>query len=500
MIALKKQEIQFVIFILLSLLLLFRFQTGHTYTNIDTHFLMLHTMLELFSIFVSFSLFVQAWATYPAYQIKSQYFIGLVFLTVGCLDLAHTFTYSGMPFINDAFSATRATWFWIVARLIESIGIALFVFRPNHMRFIRRGWSLGVAVVFVSICTTIIVAIPERLPVLIDGQGVTNLKVSLEYVVSTIFFITFIILLTKYIKKLRPNTDSLRMIIALFAMMAGEFFFTFYKHVYAIENLLGHCFKFIGYIFIYRAIYFPEIQQIINDKKNAEKKKMEAELKLYETERKLSRQVVEAHEEERKRVSRELHDGIGQYLFSILVTLNTVNKDQSVEKNEETLGTIKLMTQEAMKEVKEIARSLRPSALDDLGFIPAMRTYLETYKQIHNIPVQFEIKGDKGRLDPEAEIVLYRICQEALTNIAKYAKASEVYVSLHMDEDSIDLIIKDNGQGFFIEDYFKNAQRKGIGLYSIKERAEGVGGSAQFHSKINEGTTVEIFVPRNVKE
>ncbi|MFF5995171.1 MASE3 domain-containing protein [Lysinibacillus sp. KU-BSD001] len=496
--ALKKEEIKFIIFSIFALLLLFRFQTAHISAEVDDHFLLLHTLLELFSIFVSFSIFVQAWTTYSTHRLKSQYFIGLVFLAVGCFDLVHTFTYKGMPFMNDEFSATRATWFWIVARLVESFGVALFVFRPNQLLFIKRRSGLSVAILFVSICTTIILTIPERLPVLLNEQGVTSLKVSLEYVISITIFITFITLLTRYIKESRPTIDSLRMIFALFIMMVGELFFTLYTHVYAIENLLGHCFKFIAYIYIYRAIYFPEIQQILTDKENAEKQKLEAELKLYEAEKNLSRQVFEAHEEERKRVSRELHDSIGQSLFSILVTLNTVNKDQSVEKNEESLEMIKTMTQEAMKEVKEIARSLRPSTLDDLGFIPAMRSYLDSYKQIHNSSVHFEIQRGVGRLKPEAETALYRICQEALNNTAKYAKATEVYVSLNTDEDVVNLTIKDNGIGFCVEDYLKNAQRRGIGLYSIKERAEGVGGSAQFHSKVNEGTTIEIVVPRNV--
>ena len=91
MAALKKQEIQFIIFSIFALLLLFRFQMGHTSINVDHHFLLLHTLLELFSIFVSFSVFVQAWTTYSTHRIKSQYFIGLVFLAVGCFDLVHTY-------------------------------------------------------------------------------------------------------------------------------------------------------------------------------------------------------------------------------------------------------------------------------------------------------------------------------------------------------------------------------------------------------------------------
>lgn len=496
MAAFKKQEFQFIIFAIFALVILFRFQIAHTDYNIDEHFLLWHTLLEMFSVFVSISIFVQAWITYATHRIKAQYFIGLIFLTVGCFDLVHTLTYKGMPFIDDEWSSARATWFWIVARLVESIGVALFVFRPNQLLFIKRDWGLGVTIVFASICAAIIITIPDKLPVLLDAQGVTELKVSLEYVISTTIFITFASLLIKYIKELRPNTEMLYMLFALFVVMIGELFFTLYRHVYAIENLLGHCFKFIGYIYLYRSIYFPEIKKIMTAKEQAEQQKLETERKLYETEKSLSRQVFEAHEEERKRVSRELHDSIGQSLFSILVTLNTLKKDQPLETNEENLQTIKLMTQEAMKEVKEIARSLRPSTLDDLGFIPAVRSYLESYEQIHHISVQFNVQGGAGRLDPNTETALYRICQEALTNTAKYAKASEVYVSLTVKEEAVDLTIQDNGIGFPLDDYLKNAQRKGIGLYSIKERAEGIGGSAQFYSDVNAGTTINVFVPR----
>ena len=104
-------------------------------------------------------------------------------------------------------------------------------------------------------------------------------------------------------------------------------------------------------------------------------------LKLYDVEKSLSRQIFEAHEEERKRVSRELHDSIGQSLYGILVTLNTIDKEHSVEKKEESLQTMKVLTENAMKEVKGIAQSLRPSTLDDLGFIPTLRSYLESYNK-----------------------------------------------------------------------------------------------------------------------
>ena len=108
-----------------------------------------------------------------------------------------------------------------------------------------------------------------------------------------------------------------------------------------------------------------------------------------------------------------------------------------------------------------------------------------------------KLNGGGSRLEPEIETALYRICQEALTNTAKYAQASEVHISLNIEENSVNLTIIDNGQGFCIEGYLNNSQRKGIGLYSIKERAEGVGGFAKFQSNINEGTTIEISIPKD---
>lgn len=495
MVALKKQETTYILFAILASLTLFRFYTGHNHIDVDKHFLLFHTLIELFSVFVSYSIFVQSWITYKTHRIKSHYFIGLVFFAVGCFDLVHTFTFKGMPFFDDELAVTRATWFWIIARVTESIGLAIFIFRPSQLQFIKRGWGIAVTLLLTAVCTINILAIPEKLPILVDENGVTDLKVSIEYAISATLFVTFIALLKKYATKLRPDPDALRMIFSVFIIMVGELFFTLYTHVYAIENLLGHVFKFVGFIYIYRSVYFPEIQKIVTDKETATRQKLEAELKLYEVEKNLSRQVFEAHEEERKRVSRELHDSIGQSLYSILVTLNTVKSDLPEDKREESLQRVKEMTQQSMKEVKEIARSLRPSALDDLGFISAMRSYLESYEQIHQTSVQFQIYGGKTRLEPEVETALYRICQEALNNTAKYAQASEVQLSLHFNEQSVLLKIEDNGIGFNIADYLQHSERKGIGLYSIKERAEGIGGIATFQSKLNEGTTIEISIP-----
>lgn len=495
----KKSESRFLFISILSIILLI-FHANLAYLPYklpNSSFLLLHTLLELFSIFVSFSIFVQSWSTFFTHRIKSQFFLGLIFLAVGCFDLVHTLTFRGMPFIVDEFTTARATWFWIVARMTESFGVALFIAMPEKVSFQNRSFGLGISILFISICTSIILFLPEQLPMLIhETSGITSLKKFLEYAISIVNFLTFITLLKRYRKRL--SIDSLRFMMSIFFVMVGEFFFTLYFHVYDIENLMGHIFKFVGYFYLYRSVFFSEFNKILSGKEEAERKRLETELKLYEAEKSLSRKVYEAHEEERKRVSRELHDSIGQSLYSILVTLNTLDKDNLVEKKAAGLEMVKTITKNAIQEVKGIAQSLRPSTLDDFGFIPALRSYLDSYKMIHNISVKFEIQGEKKRLKPKVETALYRICQEALTNAAKYAKASLIQVSIHIDqEETVHLTIQDNGIGFLIEDYVMNYNRKGIGLFSMKERTEGLGGSIQFYSIVNEGTTIYIQIPSN---
>lgn len=493
---LNKLEFRYVITAIISLLILFLFRYSLISSSFhlpDSSYLLLHTLLELFSIFVSFSIFVQARLTFSA---NPQYFfIGLVFFAVGCFDLIHTFTYKGMPFIVDQLSVARATWFWIIARLTESVGVALFILKPG--KFMGKNSNLGtsLSLVYIVIVSSIILFIPGRLPVLIhEGVGMTSFKISLEYVITVINLSTFIILLSRY--KAQPNDDSLRFLVGIFFIMVGELFFTIYHNVFDLENLIGHIFKFTGYLFLYRALFFPHIQQILTSKEEAEKKQLEAETKLHEVEKNLSHQIFEAHEEERKKVSRDLHDGIGQSLYSILITINTVRRETSVDKKNAILDTVRTITENAMKEVREIAHSLRPSSLDDLGFIPTLRSYLETYKQIHNIPIKFDITGNVGRLNPSIETALYRICQESLTNSAKYANPSLIEVTIHIDDGEARLMIKDNGNGFEVDDYLKKRERKGIGLFSIKERAEGLGGMAEINSKLKEGTTIFVRIPR----
>lgn len=207
--------------------------------------------------------------------------------------------------------------------------------------------------------------------------------------------------------------------------------------------------------------------------------------------------VIQAQEEERKRVSRDLHDGIGQALYSILVGLKVLNQLHLEEPVKNHLEDVHQMTARALEEVKNMAVELRPSALDDLGLVPAIRSYIKRFEQTFGILTQFEVLGNKRRVSSVVETALYRICQEAMTNAAKYADTDKMYVRLHDSGDKIEILIEDYGRGFDTEHV--RAQGTGLGLYGMKERANLLGGNTEVQSVPGKGTTVHVTVPLNDK-
>lgn len=242
-----------------------------------------------------------------------------------------------------------------------------------------------------------------------------------------------------------------------------------------------------GYMFSYKYLFSPQIKQ-------TEAKYKEAEQKLFEVERKLPQYILQAQEKERKRVSRELHDGIGQSLYSIMVALDML--DYEGEKAEiyqsMSIQTVKKITSAALKDVSRISRSLRPIILDDLGFIAALQAYIEEFQMIHDLQVKLEVTGEKKRLHSKVETALYRICQEALTNVAKYAKANTVNISIHKSNEEDFISITDDGIGFSVND-----NTLGLGLLSMIERTKALGGKIEINSKKNKGTSISIRIPRN---
>lgn len=201
-------------------------------------------------------------------------------------------------------------------------------------------------------------------------------------------------------------------------------------------------------------------------------------------------QVIQAQEQERRRISRELHDAIGQSLYSVYVGLKILGQLKIDSSVKEHLLEVERTTKEVMNGIKSMASQLRPPLLDELGLVPALRSYMESYEHQYGIRVEASL-APVGELDFSVTTALYRICQEAMLNAAKYADTPLLRVKLEAGEGLICLEVRDFGRGF---DWEADKQQVGIGLFSMRERAELLEGSLEIASGA-EGTVVTARIP-----
>lgn len=204
--------------------------------------------------------------------------------------------------------------------------------------------------------------------------------------------------------------------------------------------------------------------------------------------------VMRAVEQERGRIARELHDSVGQALYSVIVGLNIVRQLKVDHSIKEHFIQLERVTEKALEEVKTMAYELRPPALDDLGLVAALRAHLERYEYIFGIRTALIANAPERRYSEIMETALFRICQEALTNSAKYADTPNVEIRLEEKPSALVLTIKDFGRGIS-DDVLYTTRPEGVGLFSIRERAKQAGGKASIHSLPDRGTTIRVTVP-----
>lgn len=206
--------------------------------------------------------------------------------------------------------------------------------------------------------------------------------------------------------------------------------------------------------------------------------------------------VISAQEEERKRIARELHDETGQALTSLIVGLKTIEDATNTPQVNRKTTELRAVAAQTLDEVRLLAAGLRPSLLDDLGLGAAVQKYIKEYATKMKINVDFHISGlDGRRLPSEIEVAVYRIIQEALTNIARHARANEASVVLEYRDSSLIVVIEDDGQGFDVNAVAPSTDGKGLGLFGMYERASLIGGKMTIESQPARGTTVFLEVP-----
>jgi two-component system sensor histidine kinase UhpB len=211
--------------------------------------------------------------------------------------------------------------------------------------------------------------------------------------------------------------------------------------------------------------------------------------------RDLASQVIRAQEDERRRVSRELHDDTAQVLFAQLLQVTALKSDDD-PRIRLIAERLEQSTAEALEGVRRLALELRPPALDDLGLAEALAELCQRFREQIGILVELQVTGMRERLSPDVELVLYRVAQEALTNIAKHARATRVTVSLDRSASGVALAVRDNGIGFDQGRFFEgDGVGLGLGLFGMEERATLVGGKLGITSTPGHGSTVRAEVP-----
>jgi signal transduction histidine kinase len=209
-------------------------------------------------------------------------------------------------------------------------------------------------------------------------------------------------------------------------------------------------------------------------------------------------QMTAVQEAERQRIARELHDGLGPALASLNVRLQTTRKSLEQEHHPaaQEIQELAELAQTNIKDIRQLIYDLRPLALDELGLLPAVREYLIKYQQEHRLQVYFLVNQEELGLSTEMETAIFRLIQEALTNIARHADAQRVDISIQQDLQHLRVEIDDDGKGFDLNDALDRTQKGGhLGLWSMRERVKQLGGRIKIDSQPTRGTYIRVELP-----
>ncbi|MCL6522419.1 MAG: sensor histidine kinase [Firmicutes bacterium] len=227
--------------------------------------------------------------------------------------------------------------------------------------------------------------------------------------------------------------------------------------------------------------------------------------RLQQQRRMAASQILAALEAERRRIARELHDETSQALATLLLHLDLTVRSlprcgdeqgrNQVQQARRRLEESRQLVESTLDEVRKLTVELRPTVLDDLGLVPALRWYIHTKLDPAGVEAKLDVTGFERRLPDELETVIFRVVQEAVTNVLRHARARRVSVELHEEPELLYVRVQDDGRGFSPEQLIGQPERS-IGLAGMRERAALVDGRLEIRSRPGQGTTVELTIPR----
>lgn len=213
--------------------------------------------------------------------------------------------------------------------------------------------------------------------------------------------------------------------------------------------------------------------------------------------RNLSNQILHVQEEERRRISRELHDEVGQALTAVNTNLTMLQRNGTVETQRlrSKIADTQNLLGQTMDTVHSFARELRPAMLDELGLLPALRSYLKNFAARTGLRVRFDGSPEAEKLSDDQKTVVFRVTQESLTNVARHAHARHVTVSVRKLANTLQVRIKDDGRSFRVDKQLSANGKKRLGLVGMQERVRLVNGSFTIKSAPGRGTAVRVEIP-----
>ena len=205
--------------------------------------------------------------------------------------------------------------------------------------------------------------------------------------------------------------------------------------------------------------------------------------------------IISAQEEERKRLSREIHDGPAQMMANVLMRTDLIERtyrEKGIEQAIAEIADLKKTVRNALSEVRRIIYDLRPMALDDLGIVPTLKKYLSTVTEYNpKVSIHFQSRSTEMRISSNYEVAIFRLVQECVTNAMKHGKSKDIWVKLEWLKNAVNIVVKDNGNGFnpqIVKD-------QSFGIIGMRERIDLLHGSMSIQSEVNRGTTVLFKIP-----
>ncbi len=478
-------------------------------------YLLFHSLGELFSVVVAAGIFVVTWNSRRYFQNGALLWLGLAYLFVAALDTLHTLAYKGMGVFPNV-GTDLATQLWLCARFLAAAAWLLapfFLDRPISAKASLAGFSAAfvLLIVWVFYLGSFPTAYSES-----EGR-LTSFKVVSEYFISLALALSGYLLWRK--RRLFDSYVVQLVLASIGAAIASEMAFTFYSSPYGTANLLGHYFKIVSFLWIYKAVIETGLTRpyslLFRDLKTSEEalRKREAELEVINEQlearvaartaeahrrmlqlRALASQITEAEQRERHRLAQILHDHLQQILVAARLHVaaeRSRSKDRQLQQN---CVDVDELLQQAIALSRSLAVELCPPILNESG-LPAALEWLGSWSlEQHQLKVDVVAEPTANPANETVRIFLFQAVRELLFNVVKHAGTARARLVLSADRDRLDVLVQDSGCGFDVT-RMEGATRPGFGLYSIKERLEILGGSMTIQSEPGCGTSIHLIAP-----